>query len=78
MGLSESIAKFDFGSSDACPFQTLLNKLSKEDQAVIANAFERGVSGYAVCKALRSEGYRIAEVSVYDHRKKICRCFKKS
>ncbi len=78
MGLSESINKFANGLNNACPFQQLLNRLSKEDQAVIDNAFERGVSGYAICKALRSEGYRIAEVSIYDHRKKICRCFKKS
>lgn len=78
MGLSESINKFSSGLDSICPFQQLLNKLTKEDQAVIDNAFTRGVSGYAVCKALRSEGYRIAEVSVYDHRKQICRCYKKS
>lgn len=78
MGLAESIDKFAYGLNNACPFQQLLNKMSKEDQAVIDNAFERGVSMFAVTKALRSEGYRIAEASVSDHRKQVCRCFKKS
>ena len=77
MALKDSIAKHSFRTSDSCPITRLKERLTKEDQAALDEAMKTNVAIYAIARALRSEGHRIAETSIGDHMKKVCRCFAK-
>jgi hypothetical protein len=76
MSLRESLDKYLNQSPDLCPTARLRNKLSPEDQEVLDSAFEKNVAIYSIARALRAEGHRIAEATVSDHHKKVCRCYK--
>ena len=77
MSLKDSIAKHTFRTEQSCPITRLEERLSKEDQEALQEAMKNGVAVYAIARALRSEGHRIAETSIGDHMKKVCRCFPK-
>lgn len=77
MSLKDSIAKHTFRTELSCPITRLEERLSKEDKEALEEAIKNGVAIYAIARALRSEGHRIAETSIGDHMKKVCRCFTK-
>ena len=74
MALKESLQKFAVETSLYCPFQRVINKLTDEDREVLTKALVEGYPNITIAKALRTEGYRIAEISIMEHRKGLCRC----
>jgi hypothetical protein len=74
MALKESLQKFAVETSLYCPFQRVINKLSPEDKATLSQALVEGYPNITIAKALRTEGHRIAEISIMEHRKGLCRC----
>jgi hypothetical protein len=74
MALKESLQKFAVETSIYCPFQRVINKLSSEDKSVLDKALLENYPNITIAKALRTEGHRIAEISIMEHRKGLCRC----
>lgn len=77
MSLKDAIAQHSYRAFDSCPLSRIIERLSKEDKEALEQAIKNNVAVYSIARALRSEGHRIAESSVSDHAKKVCRCFKK-
>jgi hypothetical protein len=73
MSLEKSIEEFTY-SNGVCPFAKLFFKLNSEDQKALVKAVANNVPDITLASALRKEGYRIAEISISQHRKGICRC----
>jgi len=59
-----------------CPFVILHNSLSDEDKKALDLAITNKYPDINIATALRAEGYRIAEVSISQHRRGVCRCAK--
>jgi hypothetical protein len=76
MSLEQSIEEFRHkGTNDGiCPFAKLIEKLSDADKKALANAIEKRLPDVTLANALRKEGYKIAEISIAQHRKGLCRC----
>ena len=76
MSLEDSIEEFRYKGTDIglCPFAKLINKLNDADRKALFNAMEKGLPDITLASALRNEGYKIAEISIAQHRKGICRC----
>jgi len=79
MSLEESIEEFRYkGFDDMCPFGKLITNLPETDKKALFSAIEKKLPDITLANALRKEGYKIAEISIANHRKKICRCVNKS
>lgn len=75
MSLEESIEEFRYKGIDAiCPFGKLINALNEADKKALYAALDKRIPDVTLANALRKEGYRIAEISIAQHRKKVCRC----
>lgn len=75
MSLEESIEEFRYkGNASICPFAKLLNTLNEADRKAALKAIEKNIPDVTLASALRKEGYKIAEISISQHRKKLCRC----
>lgn len=75
MSLEDSIEEFRYkGNGSICPFAKLLNTLNEADRNAALKAIERQIPDVTLASALRKEGYKIAEISISQHRKKLCRC----
>jgi hypothetical protein len=76
MSLEDSIEEFRFKGTDTgiCPFVKLINKLNDADRKALFNAMEKGLPDITLASALRKEGYKIAEISIANHKKGLCRC----
>jgi len=57
-----------------CPYQTLYQTLTAEDQKTLDKAWNSGVSVNMVIKALRREGHKISNDSIRAHIKGLCKC----
>ena len=77
MALKDAIARHSYRRNDVCPVTRLIERLSKEDQEALEEAIKNNIAVYAIAKALRSEGHRIAELTVGEHIKQNCRCYAK-
>ena len=63
MGLADSIDKFSKNSrtySQYCSYQMFYDKLSKEDQKALDNAWEKGLGVSIVVRAIRKEGHKMS------------------
>lgn len=76
MSLEDSIEEFRYKGTDngICPFAKLINKLNEADKKALFNAIEKNLPDITLANALRKEGYKIAEISIAQHRKGLCRC----
>lgn len=78
MSLEESIEEFRYkGIDNVCPFAKLIESLSPVDKKALLSAIDKKLPDITLANALRKEGYKIAEISIANHRKKICRCANK-
>jgi hypothetical protein len=73
MSLEKSIEEFKHNNG-VCPFAKLINNLNDEDKKALLKALDNKVPDVTLASALRKEGWRIAEISIAQHRKGICRC----
>jgi hypothetical protein len=79
MSLEESIEAVRYKGADlSCPFQRLINNLPVADKKALLNAIDKNLPDVTLAQALRKEGYKIAEISIANHRKRVCRCENKS
>jgi hypothetical protein len=76
MALKKSIEQFRWKQMDnGCPYANFLKKVTnKEDLEALIEAVEKGIPATTICKALRAEGYRLAEININEHRRGVCRC----
>lgn len=80
MGLADSIDKFSKNSrsySQYCSYQMLYDRLPKEDQKALDEAWEKGLGVALVVRAIRKEGHKMSNDSVRAHRSGTCKCPKK-
>lgn len=78
MALKDTIERYKWKQMErGCPYANFLNLLdSKEDKKALEDAVASGIPATTICKALRAEGYRLAEISINEHRREVCRCKK--
>lgn len=57
-----------------CPYQTLYDSLSKEDQSALDSAWAKGYSINIILTALRSDGHKSSNESLRAHKNKTCKC----
>lgn len=76
MTLQDSIEQFAHKKpqDDVCPVGKLFTQLNDADKKALLNAIEKNIPSVTITNALRKEGYKIAEVSVSNHKKGMCRC----
>lgn len=78
MSLKNTIEQFRWKQVDSgCPYANFLAALQnddKEDAKALEDAVNKGLPATTICKALRAEGYRLAEISINEHRRGVCRC----
>jgi hypothetical protein len=60
-----------------CAYQVLYNRLSKEDQKALEDAWAKNYPVNLVVAALRSDGHKTSSDAVRAHRNGTCRCPKK-
>jgi hypothetical protein len=79
MSLEKSIEEFRYkGTLGVCPFAKLISTLNAADKKALLSALEKRIPDVTLASALRKEGYKIAEISISQHRKGLCRCENKS
>ena len=74
MSLEKSIEEFRYKGNGLCPFARLINTLSDADKKALEAAMAKRLPDVTLASALRKEGYKIAEISISQHRKGLCRC----
>jgi len=76
MALKDTIEQFRWRQNEkGCPYANFLETLeNKEDKKALQDAVIKGIPATTICKALRKEGYRLAEISINEHRRGVCRC----
>ena len=76
MGLKDKIEQFRWKQyENGCPYANFLMTVNdKEDRKALEDAVNKGIPATTICKALRAEGYRLAEISINEHRRGVCRC----
>ena len=75
MALSESIEEFRFKKLDGlCPFAKLIESLNDADKKALLDALEKKIPSVTLANALRKEKYKIAEATISQHRRGVCRC----
>lgn len=74
MSLEKSIEEFRYKGSGLCPFARLINTLNDADKKALNAAITKRLPDVTIASALRKEGYKIAEISISQHRKGLCRC----
>lgn len=75
MSLEKSIEEFRYkGGNGICPFAKLINTLNDADKKALEAAIAKRLPDVTLASALRKEGYKIAEISISQHRKGLCRC----
>lgn len=75
MSLEKSIEEFRYKRENLpCPLMRVYEQLSDSDKKVFDNAIKKGIPDLTLANALRKEGYRIAELSISQHRRGVCRC----
>lgn len=74
MGLKEALEQKVYKADNRCSAATFLESLPKGDKELVMKALEDGVATIGLVGALRSEGYKIAEWSLNNHRKGRCKC----
>lgn len=74
MSLENSIEEARFKGNTLCPFARLIDELNDADKKALDAAINKRLPDVTLATALRKEGYRIAEISISQHRKGICRC----
>ena len=74
MSLENSIEEFRYKGNNACPFARLIEQLNDADKKALDAAINKRLPDVTLATALRKEGYRIAEISISQHRKGLCRC----
>lgn len=75
MSLEESLEQFSQNKqNEGCPVGRLILKLNDADKKALDNAFQKSVPSVTITSALRKEGYKIAETSISNHRKNMCKC----
>ena len=58
-----------------CPYINFLESMTNnEDRKALEKAVNNGLPATTICKALRSEGYKLGEISINEHRRGVCRC----
>lgn len=57
-----------------CPFQNLLNTMTKADRETLEKAMKEGVPWRVLQRSLRAEGYVTSHETMTNHVKKTCRC----
>lgn len=76
MGLKDKIEQYRWKQIEVgCPYANfLMTVVDKEDRKALEEAVNKGIPATTICKALRAEGYRLAEISINEHRRGVCRC----
>lgn len=74
MSLENSIEEARYKGNTVCPLARLINGLSEADKKALDAAINKRLPDVTLATALRKEGYRIAEISISQHRKGLCRC----
>lgn len=74
MSLEKSIEEFRYKGSGLCPFAKLITALNDADKKALESAMAKRLPDVTLASALRKEGYKIAEISISQHRKGLCRC----
>ena len=76
MALKDTIERYRWKQIErGCPYANFLIELeNKEDRKALEDAVVSGIPATTICKALRAEGYRLAEISINEHRREVCRC----
>lgn len=57
-----------------CPFQQMLNTMTKEDRETLVKAMKEGVPWRVLQRSLRAEGYSTSHETMTNHVRKTCRC----
>ena len=73
MGLAESLKSVGTIQS-ICSLGKIINKLDESEQAALIGALDSPMAVHTIEAALRSNGYRIAALTITNHRKKTCAC----
>jgi hypothetical protein len=60
--------------SEYCAYQEMYNKLSKEDQKALDEAWAKNYPANLVVQALRADGHKCSSDSIRLHRNGTCRC----
>lgn len=74
MSLENSIEEARYKGDSVCPFARLIDQLNDADKKALDNAINRRLPDVTLATALRKEGYKIAEISISQHRRGLCRC----
>lgn len=75
MSLEKSIEEFRVKRENLpCPLIRIYEQLNDTDKKAFDSAMKNNIPDSTLAYALRKEGFRIAEVSISQHRRGVCRC----
>jgi hypothetical protein len=64
--------------SESCKVEQVLSKISEADQAILIEALENQLlwPHATLSKAIRQRGLSLADVTIANHRRRTCACFR--
>lgn len=74
MGLAESLKKVGTVQS-ICTLGKIIDKLDESEREALEGALDSPMAVHTIESALRSNGHRIASLTITNHRKKTCPCY---
>ena len=79
MGLADKLQNADKNKKPAnwCPYQSMYDNLTPENQKALDDAWAKGLSANVVLSALRSEGIKSSNEAIRAHKSGVCKCLKK-
>ena len=74
MPLANVIKELSQNIRGGCAYKSLYDRLPKEDQKALDEAWARNVPASLIVRALRQEGHKTSSDSVRAHRNGQCKC----
>lgn len=76
MSLEDKFEEYRYKRGEGgCPYILFLASMENaKDKEALIKAVNNGMPATTICKALRSEGYKLGEISINEHRREVCRC----
>jgi hypothetical protein len=75
MALADSIEKYLIKSKSKCTLGIILQSLNEEDKNFLLECmYKKNYPTWTLTKALRLEGFKIAEATFQNHRNGKCQC----
>lgn len=75
MGLADRIQEIDDSiNKKKCAYALMVQSMTEPERKALQEAWDNGVSGRIILRALRAEGYKTSNEAILGHKSGSCKC----